>query len=90
MSKIPNLSLHELPKSKKSVDIKPERLGLINKAKTVSRSFRFRVETVEALSELTAKVNKKSPVKLYTTQILEMLILDAVKNPSKLLEFFNK
>jgi hypothetical protein len=83
------LSLDDAPQPKKQ-QAPIKKLGLVYKANTKKRAYRFRVETIELLEELTAKVNKKTPIKISITQILELLIIDAHKNVPKVLSLLNQ
>lgn len=79
------LSIENIPQPKR-----PEptfkKLGLIRKAAGKMCTFRFRFEAIEALSDLTAKVNKRSSIKISKTQVLEILVIEAHKNPSHLIK----
>jgi hypothetical protein len=74
------LSIDDAPITKKRGDDKPEKkLGLIYRKPSKMQSFRFRLDTIDALKDLTSHVNKHSNLKLSATNILELLILDAAK-----------
>ena len=89
-SKRVRLSIENAPNPQKMVEKNlHKKLGLINKDNSKMRSFRLRVETIDALEDLRKKVNKKSNIKISMTQILELLIIDANKNPAKVLEIIN-
>jgi len=47
--------------------------------KTIMRTYRFRPETIEALEFITNAVNKKTNIKISTTGVLQLLILNARK-----------
>ena len=89
------MSKIKFPKSKLSIENAPEekklekpikKLGIINKSKTKNKTYRMRIEVIEALEEIKNKVSKKVNIPMPVTQIIEILILDAVKNPSKLIK----
>lgn len=82
------LTLDMMPKMRKKEDAYThKRLGLIKKSKTISKTFRLRVDTNEMLTELAEKVNKKLKInKINRTQVLELLIIDAHANTSRIIE----
>jgi hypothetical protein len=82
------LSIDDAPVTKKPSIEKPSKLGLINKSKTKMCAFRLRVETIDALLEFAKKINKKSKIKLSKTQVLELIILEGIKNPNKINELY--
>jgi hypothetical protein len=73
------LSLDNIPIPKKKSAGKPEKLNLLYKKPSKMKAFRMRVEAIEALEDLTQKVNKHTNFKFSSTKILELLILDANK-----------
>ncbi len=83
----PFMTFENAPNPKKKPIQQPFRkLNLVYKAKTKPCGYRFRVETIEALNDLTEKLNTKVNIKLSMTNILELLIIDASRNPKKVLE----
>lgn len=79
MSKLFNakstLSFDKAPVQKKKKS--QEKLGFVTRAKRLSRNYRLRVETIEALNDLKNIVNKKCKLDITATDIIELLILDA-------------
>jgi hypothetical protein len=84
------ITIADAPKRKKKPEEVPsKKLGLINKEKFKMRTFRLRIEAIDALQELTDKVNKKGNIRLPRTQVLEILLMDAAKSPAKILDIIN-
>ncbi|MCE3238703.1 MAG: hypothetical protein K0R24_1684 [Gammaproteobacteria bacterium] len=52
---------------------------LIKEKKRKLQTFRLRIEVIEALREITDKINKKSAIKIPMGTIIELIILDASK-----------
>jgi hypothetical protein len=79
------LSISNAPIKKKETS--QEKLGLLTKNTRKLQSFRLRIEVIEALRELTKKVNKKSNIKISMGGVLELLILNAHhKNATEILD----
>ena len=73
------LSIDSAPMNKKERNKSTEKLGLLTNETTRMKSYRFRVETIDALNCLTKAVNKKTNIKISATNILELLVIDAAK-----------
>jgi hypothetical protein len=85
-----SLSIKSAPVTKKTTTVK-EKLGLVSKEQSRMRSFRLRVDTIEALHQLTQDVNQKANIKISATNILELLIREAVKEDGdKIIHLINK
>lgn len=85
-----SLSIKSAPVTRKTTTVK-EKLGLISKEKSKMRSFRLRVDTIEALNTLTQAVNNKANIKISATNILELLIREAVKEDGdKIIQLIDK
>lgn len=82
------LSIEDAPITKKRSNDRPEKkLGLVYRKPSKMQSYRLRLETIDALKDLTKAANKHSNLKLSATNILELLILDASKaNVDKVLK----
>jgi hypothetical protein len=74
------LDIENVPIPKKKAEPKPEKLNLLYRKPSKMKAFRMRVEAIEALDDLTKKVNKHTSFRFSSTKILELLILDANKN----------
>lgn len=80
--------IENIPQPKKEIS-KVRKLGLIKGAAGKMCTFRLRYEAIEGLAELAEKVNKKTKIKVSKTQVLEVLIMDALKSPSHLVSILN-
>ncbi|MCE3239018.1 MAG: hypothetical protein K0R24_1999 [Gammaproteobacteria bacterium] len=77
MEKINNNSL-----KKKEImlnESKKEKIDLLKAKKRKLQTFRLRVGVIEALHEITDKINKKSVIKIPMGTVIELIILDASK-----------
>lgn len=83
------LTIANIPELKKAQPATPRKLGLIHKEAGKMCSFRLRFEAIEALEELFEKINKRSNIKISRTQILELLVIDAHKNPARINSLLN-
>ena len=54
------------------------------------RSYRFCDEARESLIDLVSKVNAKCRLKLDHTKMIEILIIDAAKNPKKVISMLSR
>jgi hypothetical protein len=74
------LAIEDAPITKKRADDKPEKkLGLVYRKPSKMQSYRLRLDTIDALKDLTVEVNKHTNLKLSATNIIELLIRDAAK-----------
>ena len=84
------LSIEDAPFTRKRDDSKREKLGLVSKKRSKMQTYRLRLETIDALKDLTNEANKHSNIKLSATSILEIIILGAARNPiNKVLELLS-
>jgi hypothetical protein len=72
------LSIDNAP-VKKIIEKKKEKLGLLTEKKRKLQTFRLRLEVIEALHEITEKINKKSAIKIPMGMVIELIIMDARK-----------
>lgn len=56
---------------------KKEKIDSFKEKKRKLQTFRLRIEVIEALYELTDKINKKSAIKIPMATVIELIILDA-------------
>jgi hypothetical protein len=80
LTKINQLSpIKTAPVNKKAENKAKGKSGLLTQKSSKMKTYRFRLETIEALEALTQAVNKKMNIKISTTNILELLVRDAAK-----------
>lgn len=80
------LSIEDAPIESPS-ERKFEKLGIIQ-PKQRFKNFKFKAETIEALEKLKEYLNEKTTIKINHTNIVEALIRDAAKRPSKVIKCF--
>lgn len=81
-----SLSLTNAPIVRKKPNLEESnnfKLGILTKETAKLRTYRLRLETIEALEELKKEINKVVNIKISATSIIELLILEASKNDIK-------